>query len=82
MALDTDNLLELVRENLTKARTDPSKIVAAHEAFARLDAELCKGADIPDDWCNDPDNEDENPGEEGEELEGEELEPGLGDDEL
>lgn len=54
MALDPDNLLELVRTSLTAALTNPSKIRTAFEAFGRLDEALCAGNDLPEDWLTEP----------------------------
>lgn len=55
MALDPDNLLELVRTSLAAALTSPAKIKTAYEAFGRLDEALCAGNDLPEDWLTEPD---------------------------
>lgn len=59
MALDTDNLLQLVRESLKRARTTPSAIVTAADAFDRLDAALCAGDVLPEDWLTDTADDDD-----------------------
>jgi len=74
MALDTDNLLELVRSQLAAALKDPRKIHDAYGAFGRLDEALCAGADLPEDWLTEPvgdgDDDDGDAGEDGDEVEG------------
>jgi hypothetical protein len=57
--MDTDNLLALVRESLgsaAKAHPGSAPVKRAHEAFARLDTELCGGGDLPEDWLTDDDD--------------------------
>lgn len=57
--MDTDNLLALVRESLnaaTKAHPASAAVKRAHEAFAKLDTELCGGADLPEDWLTEGDD--------------------------
>lgn len=61
MAMDTDNLLSLIRSSLGKARREAPNSAAvktAADAFDNLDRELQQGADLPEDWLGDDDADD------------------------
>ena len=59
--MDTDNLLSLIRSSLGKARREAPNSAAvktAADAFENLDRELQQGADLPEDWLGDDDDDD------------------------
>lgn len=62
MAMDTDNLLSLIRSSLATARREAPNSPAvkrAADAFDNLDRELQQGAMLPEDWCGDDDADDD-----------------------
>jgi len=82
MAIDTDNLLSLIREQLaTACKVAPHvpSIKNAADAFRRLDEALCGGGDLPEDWLTDPvddieDDLDDDPADDDEASEAESIE--------
>lgn len=79
---NTDNLLELVRASLEKAgRGDLAAAKNGAAAFAKLDAALCAGALLPEDWEGDDDDApaDEGEGDDGDGEEGDDADDGDDD---